>query len=151
MPPEPPMNAAEAAAQLHEHGQILDERRRTALRLRAVRDDAETLYRTEKAKAYLVCDGRNAEERSSTVELSPLTDQVIVDAHALAKRLFGDTSDWKPATVGDLRWLRDRAEGMSEATSAAAYDARERLKAWTSVASMAKQEAEFGHIGSDAA
>ena len=135
-----PDTAQVAAEQLHDLGKTLDDRRRTALRLRAARDDAETLYRTEKSKAQLIAEGRNAEERAAQVELTPVADRVIVEGHDIAVRLFGDGADWKPETVGDLRWLRDRADGMASATDAAAYDARERIKAWVMVASMAKAE-----------
>ena len=138
-----PMHAADAAAQVDALSSTLDDRRRTALRLRGVRDDAETLYRREQSKARLVVEGRNADDRAANVELSPLSDAVIVEGHGLACRLFGDESDWKPESVGDLRWLRDRAEGMADATSASAYDARERLKSWSSVAAMARSEAEL--------
>lgn len=138
-----PSSSHEAAAQLDMLGKQLDDRRRTAIRLRAARDDAENVYRREQSKARLVAEGRNADDRAAFVELAPVTDQVVVEGHGIGVRLFGEGSDWKPETVGDLRWLRDRAEGMADATSAAAYDSRERIKAWTSVAAMARSEAEF--------
>lgn len=142
-----PQTSHDAATQLDGLAQELDDRRRTATRLRAARDAAETLYRREKAKAQMLAEGRNADERAAWVELCPLDDRVIVEGHAVAVRLWGDASDVKPDNVGDLRWLRDRAEGMADGTSAAAYDARDKLKAWVMVASMSKSEAEFSDQG----
>lgn len=143
LPTVAPHTSVDAARQLDTLGGTLDERRRTATRLRAVRDTAETLYRREKAKAQMLAEGRNADERAAWVELCPLSDDVMMEGHQVAVRLWGDASDYRPDTVGDLRWLRDRAEGMAEGTSAAAYDVRERMRAWVMVASMAKSEAEL--------
>ncbi|MFA9446341.1 hypothetical protein [Egicoccus sp. AB-alg6-2] len=56
-----------------------------------------------------------------------------------------------PLTVGDLRWLRDRAASLADSHSAKAYDARALVGAWTVVASMAKHEIELGRIDRRAA
>lgn len=139
-----PHTSHDAAQQLHELSGVLDTRRREAVRLRAVRDAAEHLYRREQAKARLQAEGRNADDRASAVELHPLTAEVQVEGLTVARRLWSDAYDEAPTTVGDLRWLRDRAEGMAEGTSAAAYDARDRMRAWQSVVGFAKSEAELG-------
>lgn len=133
-----PQTAQQAAEQLHYLGGELDDRRRKALRFRAAKDDAEGIYRREVAVRIVTVEGSNKEERDGRVKGAPLSDGVQREAAAVAERL--GLSGWVPKTVGELRWLRDRADGIAEATSAAAYDVRARLKSWTVVAGWGRAE-----------
>lgn len=148
-----PQTAAVAAEQLHELGNKLDARRRTSLRMRAARDDAEYLYRSQKHAAFVRgVPGKNAEERDAHAMTVTLEPDVRLAATDVADRL--ELKGWTPSDIDDLRWLRDRADGIAEATSAAAYDSRDMVRAWVMVASMAKAERDDvlrGHAEASAA
>lgn len=136
-----PQTASEAAAQLFELGKKLDGRRRTAARLRNALDDAEALYKGQKWRALAGgVEGRNAEEREAHAMLVELSPDVKLEAAKVAER--AGIAGWMPGSIDDLRWLRDRAEGIAEAAAAAAYDTRDELRAWQSVASWSRSEFE---------
>lgn len=136
-----PTTAALAAEQLSDMRKTLDERRRTAAKLRAAKDDAEALYKGQRWRVLVAgVPGRNAEEREAHAMTQALLPDPRVEAAGIAERV--GIKEWTPDTLDDLRWLRDRADGIAEAASAAAYDTREMVKAWTSVASWSKSEYE---------
>ena len=136
-----PLTAQEAAEQVHELTKELDDRRRTAARLKAAKDDAEALYKSQKWRVLAAgVPGRNAEEREAHAMKQELAPDVRSDAASVAEKV--GIKGWTPATLEDLRWLRDRADGITDASSAASYDTREKLKAWTSVLSWARAEYE---------
>lgn len=137
-----PLNAAEAAGQLDDVWHDLWKAREAAAKHANVHAKAETLYRTCKSRALISgLDGRNQAERDAQAHEWPLTDQHRVEATQVAEAAGLD--GWTPETIGDLRWLRDRAGGLAESWSAKAYDQRARISAWQTVASMAKAEAEM--------
>lgn len=135
-----PQTAAVAAEQLHELGKELDNRRTNAKQYRNCRDRMEHLYKRSRSRALIdpTLDGKNAPEREARAHEWPLDGDTRVEAGKVAEAMgLGETV---PTTVGELRWLRDRAEGLAESASAAAYDMRDRLKGWMVVASWAKSE-----------
>lgn len=151
-PPVPdgaPNNAAEAAEQLaHLVTQLLAARDH-AKTYRNCRDKAEDLYRKRKHRALLEpeLDGRNKEAREASAHQWPQPADVRAEAEQVAEAM--GLPGYTAATVDDLRWLRDRAEGLAEAASARAYDLRAALSGWQTVASMAKAEAELGRMFDD--
>ena len=149
--PEAPHTAAEAADQLNDLAKMLADARSHAKKLRNCRDKMEQLYRTAKSRALIdpTLDGKNQAERDANAHEWSLPGEVREEAARAAEAMGLEGT--VPTTVGDLRWLRDRAEGLSEHWSATAYDRRHVLSGWLVVASMAKQEAEFGHVGQEAA
>ncbi len=140
-PESSPETAAEASQQLHKLSNRLTETRRTAARLRAAQDDAEALYKGQRWRALAGgVEGRNADEREANAMTLALTSDAKVKATDIAGR--ANMPGWTPDTLDDLRWLRDRAVGIAEAASAAAYDCRGLVQSWTSVVSWAKSEYE---------
>lgn len=137
-----PAHAADAAEQLHQLQVELEQARTFARQYGSAADRAEHLYRRESAKAWMRIDGRNKEERESAVHESRLGPDAQEDGRLVAEAMgLGEAQD--VATVGELRWLRDRASRLADEWSATAYDRRNRVSAWMTVASMAKSEAEL--------
>ena len=140
-PSAAPETAMQASQQLHKLSERLTETRRTAARLRAAQDDAEALYKGQRWRALAGgVEGRNADEREAKAMGLSLNSETRVKASEVAAR--ANMPGWTPETLDDLRWLRDRSVGIAEAASAAAYDCRQLLGAWTSVVSWAKSEYE---------
>lgn len=140
-----PTNAHEAAVQLDVLQTKLEEARTFARKYGTAADRAEHLYRRESSKAAMQAEGRNAEERAAQVHEWRLTGDALPESAAVAEAM-GLGSD-PCQTVGELRWLRDRAQRLADEWSATAYDRRARMGAWMTVASMAKSEAEMGNVG----
>ena len=136
-----PQTSMEAASQLHRLSEELTETRRTAARLRAAHDDSESLYKRRLWRVLAAgVDGRNGEEREAKAMTTPLVGEVRAEAAEIADRV--GIKGWQPDTIADLRWLRDRSEGIAEAARDACYDRRTALQSWTSVVSWAKAEYE---------
>lgn len=150
VPTDAPNNAAEAADQLANLVNQLLTARENARIYRNCRDKAETLYRTTKSRALIdpALDGRNQAERDARAHEWNVDGDRRAEAAQVSESM--GLENFVPATVGELRWLRDRAEGLAEAASARAYDLRAALSGWQTVASMAKAEAELGRLYSDA-
>lgn len=146
-----PDNAAVAAAQLRVLVDELLRAREAAKKYRNCRDKAEDLYRSRKHRALLEpsLDGRNAAERDARAHQWPQPAEVRAEASQVADAM--GLPGYTPETVDDLRWLRDRAEGLAEAASARAYDLRSALSGWQVVAAMARSEAELGYVGREEA
>lgn len=149
VPTDAPNNAAEAADQLSHLVTQLLAARDHAKTYRNCRDKAETLYRGCKSRALIdpTLDGRNQAERDARAHEWTLDGDRRAEAVAVAESM--GLTGFVPETVGDLRWLRDRSEGLAESASARAYDLRAALSGWQTVASMAKAEAELGRLFSD--
>lgn len=137
-----PQCASDAAEQLHILQQDLEIARAYARQYGTAADRAEHLYRREQSKAWMHVEGRNAEERGAAVHEWPLRDVALEDSAAVSEAMGLDGAPCR--TVGELRWLRDRAQRLADQWSATAYDRRNRVSAWMTVASMAKTEAELG-------
>ena len=140
-----PQCAADAAEQLHALQRELEQARTFARQYGTAADRAEHLYRRESAKAWMRIEGKNKEERDAAVHEARLLD-LPGDGPEESGRLSEAMGlDGAPCeTVGELRWLRDRATRLADQWSATAYDRRNRVSAWMTVASMAKTEAELG-------
>lgn len=136
-----PNSAVEAAQALDALHQSLEQARTFARTYGTAADRAEHLYRRESAKAWMKVDGRNGDERAGRVHEWPLTDDALPDSAAVSEAMGLGGSPCR--TVGELRWLRDRAVRLAEQWSATAYDRRNLVSAWMTVASMAKSEAEL--------
>ena len=105
--------------------------RRERIRLRdeaekymMLRSDFEDAYRKAKHRATGQAGGKNAEEREANANLEPLDAALVAKVESKlgkAEWLVG----WTPASVGDLRWLRDRAEDAAKSFANKAYDAIE--------------------------
>lgn len=146
-----PDTAVEAAAQLYDLVDELLKARELAKKYRNCRDKAEDLYRSRKHRALLEpeLDGRNAAERDARAHQWPQPADVRAEAGRVAEAM--GLPNYTPETVDDLRWLRDRAEGLAEAASARAYDLRSAMSGWQVVAAMARSEAELGYVGREEA
>ena len=142
---EAPHDAASAAAALDDLHTHLETARTFARQYGTAADRAEHLYRRESAKAWMKVDGRNADERAGRVHEWPLTDDALTDSAEVAEASGMSATPCR--TVGELRWLRDRAVRLAEQWSATAYDRRALISAWMTVASMAKSEAELAGQG----
>jgi hypothetical protein len=142
-----PGSSHEAAEQLLELQDDLEQARTYARQYGTAADRAEWLYRRERSKAAVQITGRNDKEREAKVLLWPLDE----DAQALSVGIAGamGLGEQPAETVGDLRWMRDRAQRLADEWSATAYDRRNRVSAWMTVASMAKTEAELGGSAPD--
>lgn len=143
-----PDTSHDAATQLDGLARRLDESRTVAEVHARLRDRFEQLYRKSAARALMhdeVRDLRSEDRRKAAVQDWTLTaaDREMGAKLATSMGLDGTVPD----TVGDLRWLRDRAASLAESHSAKAYDARQVISAWTVVASMAKFERELGQAG----
>lgn len=141
-----PTTAAEAAEQLSALVDGLLDARTAAKKYRNCRDKAEDLYRSRKHRALIdpELDGRNKEIREARAHQWKLEAAERAEAEQVATAM--GLEGFLPETVDDLRWLRDRAEGLAEAASAKAYDLRAALSAWSVVAAMSRSEAEMGHV-----
>lgn len=141
-PTPAPQCADDAAVQLHHLQDKLEEARSFARAYGTAADRAEHLYRREQSKAAMQVEGRNAEERTAQVHEWELAGEALTDSAAVSQAMGMGESPCR--TVGELRWLRDRAQRLADEWSATAYDRRNRVSAWMTVASMAKTEAELG-------
>lgn len=137
-----PSSSHEAADQLLELQADLEQARVYARQYGTAADRAEWLYRRERSKAAIQVDGRNGEEREARVLLWELDGPTKVESAAICEAM--GLTDMPVETVGELRWIRDRAQRLADEWSATAYDRRNRVSAWMTVASMAKTEAELG-------
>lgn len=147
-----PTNAAEAADQLGDLGTKLEQARNVAEKHATLRDRFEQLYRQSSARALMhdeVIGLRSEDRRKAAVQDFSLSPEIREMGAKLAETMGLDGT--APMTVGDLRWLRDRAASLADSHSAKAYDARALVSAWTVVASMAKHEIELGRIDRRAA
>ena len=143
-----PGNSHEAATQLDSLARQLHDARDVAEKHARLRDRFEQLYRATSAKALMhdqVRDLKSEDRRKAAVLDWSLTADDREEGAKLATAMGLDGT--VPDTVGDLRWLRDRAASLADSYSAKAYDARQLVSAWTVVASMAKHEIELGNVG----
>lgn len=143
-----PQTSHDAASQLDGLGQRLDDARNIAEKQAMLRDRFEQMYRKASAKALMrneVRDLKSEDRRKAAVQDWTLEDDERHDAAKLAETM--GLPGTVPDTIGDLRWLRDRAGSLADSYSAKAYDARQLVSAWTVVASMAKFERELGQVG----
>ena len=138
---EAPHDASSAAAALDDLHTHLETARTYARQYGTAADRAEHLYRRESAKAWMHVEGRNADERNAAVHERELEGQALDESAQVAVAMGLDATPCR--TVGELRWLRDRAVRLAEQWSATAYDRRSLISAWMTVASMAKSEAEL--------
>lgn len=138
-----PNNAAEAAAQLTDMWTELDNARTVQRRMVQAAAKAEHIYRTQKSRALNDPNlpGSNKEARDAEAHERKISADAAAEAGRVAESV--GLEGWTPQTVGDLRWLRDRSEGIRDWWAAHGYDLRDRIKAWQTVASMAKAEAEI--------
>ena len=138
-----PQCAADAAEQLHTLQRELEQARTFARQYGTAADRAEHLYRRESAKAGVQIDAPNERTYKDLIHEWELPGPARADAAEVAGAMgLGDGQVVE--TVGELRWLRDRATRLADQWSATAYDRRNRVSAWMTVASMAKTEAELG-------
>jgi hypothetical protein len=142
-----PGSSIEAAEQLFELQDDLEKARTFARQYGTAADRAEWLYRRERSKAAIQVTGRNGEEREAKVLLWELDGPSRVEAAGVSEAM--GLGEQPVDTVGELRWLRDRAQRLADEWSATAYDRRNRVSAWMTVASMAKSEAELGGAAPD--
>lgn len=151
VPDSAPQSAAEAAVQLSALVDRLMTARHHAQKYRNCRDKAETIYRTCRSRALIDpnLDGRNQAERDAYSHEWGLDGDRRAEAAQVAEAM--GLEHFVPETVGDLRWMRDRADGLAEAASARAYDLRSALSGWQVVAAMARSEAEMGYVGREGA
>lgn len=139
-----PQNSHEAADQLAGLSKTLRDHRDHAGKHALLRDRFERLYRRESAKATLhdeVSDLSSADKRKAAVDEWRLGADVKHEGGQLCEAM--GLAGTVPDTVGDLRWLRDRAASLADSWSAKAYDARTELEGWRTVASMARSEMEL--------
>lgn len=139
-PIESPHTSADAASQVQTLREQLKTRRSEAKRWRSIRAYAERLYRKAEAIARLSADGTSEKVRDAQVNRSPVPGEVLERVASLVEAMGVDES---PSTVGDLRWLRDRADDLAESATEAAYDDRAVLSGWQMVAAMSRQEMEL--------
>lgn len=124
-------------------------------RLRQMRDDAkqrakahadsEHLYKREQAKALLVAEGRNKEEREANAYLWPLPPAASEQGQTIAEQ--GGLGAYQPETVGDCRWVRDRVKAIADHAAAVAYDAKEEFDTFEEELRMVRQEREQAAYG----
>lgn len=137
-----PHTSHDAAQMVDKLRSELDRRRTFAGQYANTLAKCEHIYKRERAKAYLQIEAPNAEKREAQAHEWLLHGDVKVEAAAVAEAM--GLSGYAPQTVGELRWMRDRAKSLSETWRDRAFDAREDVKAYVMVAAMAKQEAALG-------
>lgn len=140
----PPIEAPHTAADAARHVQTLREqlktRRSEAKRWRNIRAYAEKVYNEASDICRLSADGPSEKVRDAQVRLADIPDGLADRVTTLVKAM---EIEELPATVGDLRWLRDRAADLAESATEAAYDDRAVLSGWEKVSAMARQEMEL--------
>lgn len=139
-----PHTSHDAAVAVEALRNELDRRRNFAGKHSNTLAKCEHIYKRERAKAHLQIDAPNAEKRESMAYEWQIDPDVRVEAAAVAEAMGLD--GYGPTTVGELRWLRDRARSLAETWRDRAFDAREDVKAFVMVAAMAKQEVALGLV-----
>lgn len=140
-----PGNAAQAAEQLSDLLAKLEQARTYARSYGTAADKAEHLYRREKAKAAIVVDGPNADVRDGLIHQHKLDGEARQESAQVAEAM--GLSAGSADTVGELRWLRDRAGRLAGEWSATAYDRRAAVGAWQTVVALVRSEAELAGVG----
>lgn len=139
-PIEAPHTAADAARHVQTLREQLGHRRSEAKRWLSIHAYAEKLYREAEAMALLRAEGSSDKVRDAEKILAPVDGSLVDNAASLVEAMGMEDA---PETVGDLRWLRDRAKNLAESASAAAYDDRAVLSGWEKVSAMSRQEMEL--------
>lgn len=139
-PIESPHTSADAAQHVQTLREQLKTRRSEAKRWRSIHAYAEKLYNEASDICRLSADGSSKELRDAQVRLSAVPGQMLDRVATLVEAMGVDES---PSTVGDLRWLRDRAGNLAESATEAAYDDRAVMSAWEKVSAMSRQEMEL--------
>ena len=128
-------------------GQAEIRQARTALRDEAekfmrLRSDFEDAYRKAKHRVIGKVGGKNADEREAAANLHEL-DAVVAEKVASKLAKAGWMQGWKPANIGDLRWLRDRADDAARSFSKKADDAIEDQRDYRKLMDKADRELEL--------
>lgn len=139
-PIESPHTSQDAAQHVQTLREQLKTRRSEAKRWRSIHAYAEKLYREAEDISRLSADGTSEKIRDAQVRLAPIPSEVLEGVASLLEAMGMDES---PTSVGDLRWLRDRAGNLAESATEAAYDDRSVLSAWEKVSAMSRQEMEL--------
>lgn len=107
--------------------------------------DADHLYKRELAKAHQQIDAPNAEKREAEAYQWELAPDVQEQGVRIAEA--GGLGEYRPTTVGELRWMRDRIKVIADYFVSVAYDAKEEFGALQEELRMVRQEREQEAFG----
>ena len=107
--------------------------------------DAEHLYKREQAAAFLRSNETSDKKRESAAYLHELDDRAADQGQKIAEQ--GGLGAYRPETVGDCRWMRDRIKAIADHASAVAYDAKEEFDTFEEELRMVRQEREQAAYG----